>query len=123
MMEIMKVNQIGETISATPVDEARFQSEQKSLLETVNQGVSIREQNQQIAPANSPANAGLATVAMAQKEEVALTQSLALQGNNTAQAKATVTKLQEDFRGGLQQNMLNLMAVSLPPVPLHEYIY
>ncbi|CAG8977009.1 hypothetical protein HYALB_00008867 [Hymenoscyphus albidus] len=112
MMELEKVNAIGETLNANPVDGNKYLQEQRSLLETVQQGVTIREQNQAIAgPINSPASEGLAKVANAQKEELQLTQNLALQ-NSTGPAKMIVTTLQADFRGGIEQNMRNLMAAT-----------
>jgi len=55
---------------------------------------------------------GLATVAMAQMEELDLTKSL---GNRTVivvNATKTVETLKKDFAGGIVQNMKNLAAVS-----------
>lgn len=80
----------------------------------MQKGIDIRKNNQAIAPAGNSAIAGLATVAMAQVEELNLTMGLGMGGVNFARDNATVTKLIADFNGGIGQNMKNLAAVCIP---------
>jgi len=53
---------IQQVLSAKTVDESDFQSAKSKLISIVNQGISIRENNQKIAPAGNGAIAGLMTV-------------------------------------------------------------
>lgn len=82
----------------------------------MTKGITIRENNQKIAPPGNAALAGLAVVAMAQMTELNLTMSLAVPATgivDQAKANATVEMLKGDFAGGIKKNMENLMMVSL----------
>jgi hypothetical protein len=83
----------------------------------VTKGITIRQNNQKIAPAGNPALPGLATVAMAQMAELNLTMGLAVPSSgqiDVAAANTSVEALKGDFKGGIMQNMKNLAAVSRP---------
>ncbi|KAF1979371.1 hypothetical protein BU23DRAFT_403036, partial [Bimuria novae-zelandiae CBS 107.79] len=84
-----------------------FAAQQQSVLDIQNQGIAIRATNQKLAAQiNSPAQDGLATVAMAQVLEVSQVKSL----NGTAGDKATFTKLVQEVMDGTKQNQKNLAA-------------
>ncbi|PQE23368.1 ATP binding protein [Rutstroemia sp. NJR-2017a WRK4] len=105
------VTSIGNILAAPPVDPANFDTAKASLLDFVNKGIAIREENQKIAPAGNAAIPGLATVANAQIEELNLTMSL--DANDLTAASATVEKLKADFSGGIVQNMKNFQAATM----------
>ncbi|PQE04634.1 ATP binding protein [Rutstroemia sp. NJR-2017a BBW] len=111
------VTSIGNILAASPVDPATFNSAKASLLDFVNKGIAIREENQKIAPAGNAAIPGLATVANAQIEELNLTMSL--DATDLTAASATVEKLKADFSGGIMQNMKNLQAATMGCQHLH----
>ncbi|KUJ08359.1 uncharacterized protein LY89DRAFT_677223 [Mollisia scopiformis] len=92
-----------ELAQATP-DQDDFQSSKSKLITIVNQGISIRTNNQKIAPSGNAAIAGLATVAKAQQGELKLAQGLT--GNPTTD-NPNLSKLQTMFSGGIQQNQQN----------------
>ncbi|ORY64819.1 uncharacterized protein BCR38DRAFT_342033 [Pseudomassariella vexata] len=96
-------------LKQTPVDMNQFNAAKATLLTFVNNGIAIREMNQQITPLGNAATGGLAKVANAQLEELGLTMSLT---GNPQQDAPTVATLQKDFAGGVMQNMQNMMDVS-----------
>lgn len=113
------VTAVGDTLNENPMDPVAFAAAKASLLDFVNKGITIRENNQKIAPAGNPAIPGLATVAMAQVEEFNLTNSLT---GVAATDNKTVATLKTDFAGGIMQNMKNLAAVRFIPVIFRKCI-
>jgi len=109
--EVATVTALSFILAENPINETLFQAGQASLLVFVQKGIDIRANNQAIAPAGNAAIAGLATVAMAQKEELNFTTSLGVGGVNLQRDNTTVTKLIADFNGGIEQNKKNLAAV------------
>jgi hypothetical protein len=111
--ERTSVDAIGQLLSTAPADTvpaAQFMPAKIRLLNFVNNGITIRQSNQQLARGNR-AEAGLAKVEMAQKTELML--STGLTGAKRADL-ATVQMLQMMFDGGTKQNMQNLADVSRP---------
>lgn len=107
--EVAAVTAVGDILGEDPVNPVTFAASKASLLDFVNKGIAIRENNQKIAPPGNGAIAGLATVAKAQQTEFNLTNSL----TGTASIdNTTVASLKMDFMGGIEQNMKNLAAVS-----------
>ncbi|KAL8289007.1 hypothetical protein RB597_000881 [Gaeumannomyces tritici] len=103
-MEQEAVGEIKKILSVEgQVDEAKFAQAKQELLGHVNEGIEIREENQKMAPAGSPAIPGLATVADAQKTE--LQQSEGLKGNKDDLKVAE--ELEKEFAGGIEQNEKN----------------
>jgi hypothetical protein len=85
-----------------------FQLQQAAVLKIQQTGIDIRAENQRIAKEiNSPAQAGLDTVAQAQVLE--MTQVQGLQGGGDAD-KATLEKLVQEVMDGTKQNMMNVLA-------------
>ncbi|KAK6599327.1 hypothetical protein H4I95_08202 [Botrytis cinerea] len=88
--------------------------EVQALASGINSNIADQRNEQKavtaIAPAGNAAIPGLATVAMAQQEELNLTMSLT--ASNVASSNATVAKLKTDFAGGIVQNMKNLAAAT-----------
>lgn len=109
------VNSLGSLLAENPINENLFNSGQASLLSFVQKGISIRENNQAIAPDGNPAIPGLAIVATAQITELNLTMSFGVGGVNVQRDNATVQSLISEFKGGVEQNMKNLAAVSRGP--------
>jgi len=109
--EVAAASSLGQMLAESPVNNTLFAAGQVSLLSFVQKGISIRENNQKIAPAGNPAIPGLATVATAQLTELNLTMSLGMGGVNVVRDNKTVTDLLGDFKGGIVQNMKNLKAV------------
>ena len=86
---------------------AAFKKEQQSVLSIQQQGINVRANNQKLAAQiNSPAAAGLATVAMAQTTEMTQVQGL----TGTAADASTLSTLVTEVQGGTQQNTKNLAA-------------
>jgi hypothetical protein len=110
--EVAAVTTLGAMLNENPVDPTLFAAGQASLLGFVKQGIAIRQNNQQIAPAGNAALPGLAMVAMAQMTELNLTMGLGMGGVSLARDNATVGMLLGDFKGGIEQNGKNLQAVS-----------
>lgn len=113
--ELSTAKKLSSLLSASSVDTSTFSYTQKTLLGFVNKGITIRKNNQKIAPSGNAAIAGLATVANAQSEELSLTNSLAWlkdDDSNISTAKTSVQTLITDFTGGIAQNKKNLKAVS-----------
>ncbi|PMD44762.1 hypothetical protein L207DRAFT_509439 [Hyaloscypha variabilis F] len=117
--ELATVSALGNVLAQSPIDMTLYSATQASLLNFVNKGIAIRENNQKIAPPGNGAIAGLATVAMAQMTELNLTMSLVIAANGTDVAKAnqTVESLKGDFKGGIVQNMKNLAAATAGCTP------
>lgn len=114
--ELNTVTALGNVLAQNPLDTTLYAATQTSLLGFVTKGITIRENNQKIAPPGNAALAGLAVVAMAQMTELNLTMSLAVPATgivDQAKANATVEMLKGDFAGGIKKNMENLMMVSL----------
>lgn len=81
----------------------------------MTKGITIRENNQKIAPSGNAAIAGLAVVGMAQMTELNLTMSLAVPASGMVDQKlatTTVEMLKGDFSGGITKNKENLAMVS-----------
>ncbi|KAI9647953.1 hypothetical protein NHQ30_004343 [Ciborinia camelliae] len=106
--EKLAVTAIGYMLEESPMNSSTFDSAKASLLDFVQKGITIRENNQKIAPQGNAAIPGLAKVAMAQQEELNLSKSLSAE--DVKASKATVLKLEMDFTGGIVQNMKNLAA-------------
>lgn len=110
--EVASVSALGAMLNEDPVDPTLFAAGQASLMGFVKQGIAVRQNNQQIAPAGNPANPGIAMVAMAQMTELNLTMGLGMGGVSVARDNTTVMMLLGDFKGGIAQNGKNLQAVS-----------
>jgi hypothetical protein len=110
--ELNTVTAMGSILAHNPVDSTLFGASQASLMGFVTKGITIRENNQKIAPPGNPAIAGLAIVANAQMTELNLTMSLGVGVVVVARDNLTVVTLKGDFAGGITQNMMNLAAVS-----------
>ncbi|KAL3420458.1 hypothetical protein PVAG01_08957 [Phlyctema vagabunda] len=112
--ELAAVNVIGDMLAEDPINPVTFAAAKSSLLDFVNKGIAIRQNNQQIAPAGNPAIPGLAIVANAQIEEFNLSSSLT--GDLSIDTQ-TVATLKMDFAGGIEQNTKNLNAVGFLSTP------
>lgn len=104
------VTAMGNVLQESPLNTSIFDAAKSSLMDFVQKGIAIRQNNQKITPEGNAAKAGLATVAMAQQEEFNLTMSLS--ASDVAGSNATVAKLKKDFAGGIEQNMKNLAAAT-----------
>lgn len=121
-----------DTVSKNPTG-SQFNSAKSKLVSVVKQGVTVsplhslyiissptaqiqeisrktnhqqvRQNNQKIAPKNSPALAGLSKVANAQKAELSLAQGL---NGDAKKDKADIATLKSDFQGGIKQNQQNM---------------
>ncbi|RDW76967.1 hypothetical protein BP6252_05020 [Coleophoma cylindrospora] len=107
--EVAAVTAVGDVLGEVPMNPVTFAASKASLLDFVNKGIAIRENNQKIAPPGNGAIAGLAIVANAQQAEFNLTNSLT---GDAATDNATVATLKMDFNGGIEQNMKNLAAAT-----------
>ena len=86
---------------------AGFEKEKKAVLDIQQMGIAVRANNQNLAKQiNSPAIAGLATVADAQIKEETQVQGL----NGTSADDATLTQLVKEVQDGTKQNQKNLEA-------------
>lgn len=110
--ELAAVTTLGALLNENPVDSTLFAAGQASLLGFVKQGITIRENNQKIAPAGNAALPGLAKVALAQMTELNVTMGLGAGGVDLARDNATIGMLVGDFKGGIELNGKNLVAVS-----------
>ncbi|KAH7350577.1 hypothetical protein BKA65DRAFT_593506 [Rhexocercosporidium sp. MPI-PUGE-AT-0058] len=118
--ELTTVNALGMVLAQNPMDVTLYGATQTSLMGFVTKGITIRENNQKIAPADNGAIAGLAIVAGAQKEELSLTMSLAVPASGAVDPVAagkTVETLKKDFAGGIDQNKKNLAAATAGCTP------
>ncbi|KAH6644779.1 hypothetical protein C7974DRAFT_384264 [Boeremia exigua] len=105
--ELIGVQSLQKMSQAGTAQATTFQAMQISVLDIQQKGVNIRANNQKLAQQiNSPASAGLATVAMAQTLEIS--QVLKLNGNATD--ATTLQMLVTEVQGGTQQNQKNLAA-------------
>ncbi|KAH8898776.1 hypothetical protein GQ53DRAFT_817005 [Thozetella sp. PMI_491] len=102
--EIAALESVKQVVSTDPIDQNTFSQAKKRLQDTVSKSVSIRENNQKIAPKGNAAIAGLDKVAKAQQEEKSLSDGLK---GNTDDMSA-ISKLNTDFMGGIQQNQQNI---------------
>jgi hypothetical protein len=107
--EVAAFSVVCNILAENPVPTNKFPIAQASLLNFVQKGIAIRQNNQKIGPANNPAIAGLATVANAQRTELQLTISLGQGGVDVSREHKTVEEL-KDFSVGIVQNMKNLAA-------------
>lgn len=92
-----------------------YAAAQTSLLGFVTKGITIRQNNQKIAPAGNAALPGLAVVAMAQAGELNGTMQLAVPASGMVDkvaANKIVDMLKMGFVGGTAKNKENLMMVS-----------
>ncbi|PMD58454.1 uncharacterized protein K444DRAFT_532054 [Hyaloscypha bicolor E] len=95
---------IQKILSANTTDDGNFQTAKSKLVTIVNQGITIRQNNQKIAPSGNAAIAGLATVATAQKGELKLAQGLT---GTPDIDNPNLSNLQTMFSGGIKQNQQN----------------
>ncbi|GKT54738.1 hypothetical protein ColTof4_08404 [Colletotrichum tofieldiae] len=95
-------------VSKDKVDQKAFDDAKKQFLTTINKGIEIRKQNQQITFQDNAATAGLKKVADAQAKE--LQQAKDLKGNKNE--LSAITKLETEFNGGIDQNKKNKQDVS-----------
>jgi hypothetical protein len=109
--ERASIDSIGQMLAASPTDipPAQFMPAKIKLLNFVNNGIAIRQSNQQLARGNR-AEAGLAKVEQAQRTELQLSNGLS---GSKARDLTVVTMLQAMFDGGTKQNMMNLADVSI----------
>lgn len=106
-MELQAVGNVQKALQAN--DANAFAQAKATLLQFVQNGIAIRQANQQIAPAGNPAIAGLDVVANAQLTELGLANNLT---GNAATDNAILQELTKDFTGGIEQNKKNAAAVS-----------
>jgi len=85
---------------------AQFMTMKAQLLSFVSAGISVRENNQALAPPGNAALPGLGKVASAQQMELSLSSSLSGDRNIDM---PTIQTLQNAFAGGMKQNMQNLL--------------
>jgi len=88
------------------VDMLQFMTMKAQLLSFVTAGISVRENNQALAPPGNVALPGLGKVASAQQMELSLSSSLSGDKNIDM---PTIQTLQNAFAGGMKQNMQNLL--------------
>ncbi|RDW85184.1 hypothetical protein BP6252_02774 [Coleophoma cylindrospora] len=100
---------IQKQLSAGNVNSADFKTNKDKLVTIVNKGISIRTNNQKIAPSGNAAISGLATVATAQAGELKLAQGLT---GDPKTDNANLSKLQTMFSGGITQNQKNAQAAA-----------
>jgi hypothetical protein len=86
--ELSTVTTLGNILNTTPFNPTLYATTQFDLLQFVETGITIRENNQAIAPVGNGAIPGLAIVANAQAAELMLTQGLAADENNIPAALA-----------------------------------
>jgi hypothetical protein len=79
------------------------------MIDIVNKGILIRQNNQKIAPSGNAAISGLAKVANAQSAELKLAKGLTAD----SQGAKDVKTLKTDFTDGIKQNQQNVKDVSL----------
>ncbi|KAK1564071.1 uncharacterized protein LY79DRAFT_595359 [Colletotrichum navitas] len=94
---------VKDIVNKDNVNTNQFDQAKKKFLATIQSGIDIRKNNQQIAGANNAASAGLAKVADAQAKELALAQGLK---GNKGDLDA-ISQLETDFAGGIKQNEQN----------------
>ncbi|KAJ0158516.1 hypothetical protein CTA2_11435 [Colletotrichum tanaceti] len=93
-------------VVAKAKDPKAFKTAKGKLVNTIDDGVKVRKENQKHAdPKNKPLNAGLKKVEGAQAKE--RSQAVGLKTNTTKKDKNTIKELQKEFSGGIQQNKLN----------------
>ncbi|GJC80284.1 hypothetical protein ColLi_03122 [Colletotrichum liriopes] len=95
-------------VSKDKVDQKAFDDAKKQFLTTINKGIDIRKQNQQITFQDNAATAGLKKVADAQAKE--LQQAKDLKGNKND--LTAIAQLEKEFVGGIDQNEKNKKDVS-----------
>lgn len=118
--ELATANQMAAILQSQNPDPAQWLAARTTLLQFINNGIAIREMNQLITPAGSPAQSGIAVVAGAQLQELQLATGLTMQGtDNVAGNLQSVQTLQMDFAGGIKQNTKNMADVRFisPPGP------
>lgn len=101
--------------AATPVNMTAFYIAKGELLSDIQAGMNLRQFNQEIAPADSPALPGLAQYQAAEETEKTL--ALGLTGVPSEDA-AAIASLKSDIMTGIKLNEANLAAVSVLNVPL-----
>ncbi|KAI6382255.1 hypothetical protein MCOR25_000844 [Pyricularia grisea] len=106
-MELQAVGNVQKALQSN--DANAFAQAKATLLQFVQNGIAIRQANQQIAPAGNPAIAGLDVVANAQLTELGLANNLT---GNAATDNAILQELTKDFTGGIEQNKKNAAAAT-----------
>ncbi|KAK1984426.1 hypothetical protein LZ30DRAFT_821028 [Colletotrichum cereale] len=102
--EQIDVAAVKDVVNTDKVDSAKFDAAKQKFLATIQKGIDIRKNNQQIiANVNNTASAGLAKVADAQAAELSLAQGLK---GNKGDLDA-IAQLTTDFAGGIKQNQQN----------------
>ncbi|EFQ35294.1 hypothetical protein CGRA01v4_05811 [Colletotrichum graminicola] len=94
---------VKDVVNKDNVNAAQFDEAKKKFLNTIQSGIDIRKNNQQIAGANNAASAGLAKVANAQAKELSQAQSL----KGSKADLDTIGQLETAFAGGIKQNEQN----------------
>ncbi|KAK2025707.1 hypothetical protein LX32DRAFT_685040 [Colletotrichum zoysiae] len=94
---------VKDIVSKDNINASQFDEAKKKFLNTIQSGIDIRKNNQQIAGQSSPAAAGLAKVADAQAKELSLAQGLK---GNKGDLDA-IGQLTTAFAGGIKQNEQN----------------
>lgn len=107
--ELSISTQLSNTLAANPVDVNTFQVQKAQLLYTVEQGIAVRQNNQNIPTSNQAVIQGLNTVANAQQLELLATQQLG--NNDLIQTANTVNSLMAAFADGINQNSNTLAQV------------
>lgn len=126
---VQKMEQSQTTVIQKQLSAADFAPAKSKLIDIINQGASIRANNQKIAPAGNAAIAGLKTVSIpaccvriqksmlmrrqvetAQAGELKLAQALT---GTPATDNPSLEKLQTMFSGGITQNQKNAKDVSI----------
>ncbi|KZL81421.1 hypothetical protein CI238_00383, partial [Colletotrichum incanum] len=97
------VAKIKSIVSKDKVDKNEFDQAKQKFLGTINNGIKIRQENQQITFQGNAATAGLKKVADAQGKE--LKQAKDLKGNKDD--LTTIAQLEKEFAGGIEQNQKN----------------
>lgn len=95
--------------SASPVNQTAFYIAKGELLSDIQAGMNIRQFNQEIAPANSPALPGLAKYQAAQATEQGLAEGLT---GVPSEDMAALDSLKSDIMAGIMLNEMNLKNVS-----------
>ncbi|KAK2007656.1 hypothetical protein LZ32DRAFT_651010 [Colletotrichum eremochloae] len=101
--EQIDVAAVKDIVNTDNVNASQFDQAKKKFLATIQSGIDIRKNNQQIAGENNPASAGLSKVADAQAKELSLAEGL--KGNKSD--LDAINQLTKAFAGGITQNEQN----------------
>ncbi|KAF9879710.1 hypothetical protein CkaCkLH20_02521 [Colletotrichum karsti] len=111
-IEIQKKEQsnvaaIEKIVNSNNPDKGQFDKAKQTLLKTIDDGIKVRTQNQELAKGNGAA-AGLEKVKNAQATELKQAQGL----KGTKGDLNTIAEMKKEFAGGIDQNTKNKQAVS-----------